>query len=66
MTRTADPLILTLSKAAKLCDTERHVLTKWLEEDDEFRKAVVIALPGKRVRISKPRLERFLHGEVAQ
>lgn len=59
-----DPLVLTPAEAAALCGTSRNILVRWLEDDPDFARAVLIDLPTKRRRISKPRLMAFLHGDA--
>lgn len=60
-----EPNILTISQAADLSGCNRHVFSQWLTENPTLRAAVVCNLPGERIRISRPRLLRYLHGDAA-
>lgn len=58
-----DPDILSVAGAARLAGMDRHTFARYLaDESCGLRAAVVIDLPG-RIRISRPRLLRHLHGE---
>lgn len=61
-----DPNILTVSQAALLAGVERHEFARWLKTQPEFAEMVVIDLPAKTFRISRPRLLRHLHGDEWQ
>lgn len=63
MSRT-DANVLSVAQAARVAECDRHTFTNWLNERPDFAAAVVIDVPGARPRISKPRLERYLHGEA--
>lgn len=58
-----DPDVLTVPEAARLIGCTPRTLRGALADDDELRAAVVIAFPGRYVRISRPRLLHHLHGE---
>lgn len=63
MSRT-DANVLSVAQAARVAECDRHTFTNWLNQRPDFAAAVVIDVPGARPRISKPRLLRYLHGDI--
>ncbi len=60
----SDPNVLTVPEAARLAGCDRKTFSEWLRDDPDFRCAVVADVPGQRVRVSRPRLLRRLHGDA--
>lgn len=63
--RGIDPNILSVEEAARLAGTSRKIFAQWLHDDPDFRAAVVVDVPGRFTRVSRPRLLRRLHGDAA-
>lgn len=67
MGRTLDPDgdVLSVPQAARYLGCSVTAMRTRLRDDTEFREAVVIRLSGQ-LRISRPLLLRFLHGDARE
>ena len=68
MSRSSDPLVTTVTGAARHLGINPHLLREWLKNDESFRNEVVVPVqfaPGAHPRISIPRLDHYVHGEAA-
>lgn len=59
-----DPNVLTIPQAARLMGVCDDTLRAQLRDDPEFYGRVAVTV-GRQIRVSRLRLERYLHGEAS-